>query len=93
MNRNIQITHDGDAGLIIKADSTQCRLCPVGVGKAQLKEGQTLCPFPEFMQVMINHYIPDQHLEMVKTKSGGRMNIVEKTTGTCTMRYLPAASA
>jgi hypothetical protein len=91
MNGSMEVTQQEDGCVAISADSGSCRLCPVGVGNAQLKEGQTLCPFPEFMQVVIKHYVAGQDLEMVKTVSGGRVTIVEKTQGLCTMRYQPAS--
>jgi hypothetical protein len=92
LNGSIEVTQQEGNCVAISADSGRCRLCPVGVGNAQLKEGQTLCPFPQFMQEVINHYVAGQELEIVKTVSGGRVTIVEKTQGLCTMRYQPASA-
>lgn len=88
MNAQIKVSTLENGAIQVQATTSRCGLCPVGVGRAQLKEGDTLCPFPQFFLTAINSYVGDaQNVSLRKTRQGAKTSILRKEEGLCRIVY------
>jgi hypothetical protein len=88
MNAQIEVSTLDNGSIQVEATASRCGLCPVGVGRAQLKEGDTLCPFPQLFLTAINSYaVEDKKVSLHKTLRGAKTTIVKKEEGLCKIVY------
>ncbi len=73
---DIQQVDEEHVSLIIMGNT--CRICPEGVGGAELKG--TLCPIPSLLENLINNIAQQDIVELIT-------NGIEKNNGTCVANY------
>ncbi|MEN8173956.1 MAG: hypothetical protein ABFS03_13880, partial [Chloroflexota bacterium] len=57
----LQITQDNQAMILIEA--SLCRICPKGVGGAEIKG--TLCPIPSFFEKLVNFIMQEDKVSLI----------------------------
>jgi hypothetical protein len=50
---------------VLKIEAEKCRICPKGVGGAEVKG--TICPIPSFLEGLINHIAGENLVKMTST--------------------------
>ena len=78
---DFRVEPEGD-DVVVSIGSGTCRICPIGVGEAEIQG--TACPFPALLQNLVNHYSPDG--AEVRIKLAGRSMLV-KEDGRCWFRF------
>ena len=68
--------------VVVSIGSGTCRICPIGVGEAEIHG--TACPFPALLEHLVNHYSPDG--TKIRLKRSGR-NMLVKEGGRCWFRF------
>ena len=73
---DLQEAGEGQVVLLVAGD--KCRICPKGVGGADIKG--TLCPIPSFLESLVNKIAGKEILDLIT-------NGIEKEGTTCKAYY------
>jgi hypothetical protein len=71
-------TIETDEGPMVSITGNTCRICPIGVGEAEIPG--TACPFPALIQNIVNNFSPDGKAVKIKIRN---FNILTKESGQC----------
>lgn len=77
----------GSRDPVIRVMSSSCRFCPIGVGKAQMKPGDTFCPFPVMLEKTANAILAEGSVSLVKKRDGMKTRVIEKREGNCLIAF------
>lgn len=72
------LQQSGEDQVVLLIADDKCRVCPVGVGGAEVKG--TLCPIPSFIEVLVNRITGKEMLGLIT-------NGIEKEGTTCKAYY------
>ena len=67
-----------------------CRLCPKGIGKADIEAGQTFCPFPTMLEETAKFFFGEDKIKLVFKREGAKTKVLEKVDGVCFIEYQAA---
>jgi hypothetical protein len=67
--------------------SSGCRLCPIGVGKAQLNPTKTFCPFPTMVLETAKFLLSDDTITLCMVRERARVHVVTKSEGKCSIEF------
>ncbi len=76
-----RVEADGERA-VLSIESGRCRICPVGVGEAEIRG--TACPFPALVRNLVNLYAPDARRVQTAVQNRG---MLVKQGGRCWIRY------
>jgi hypothetical protein len=83
----IEIIEQDQDHAVLKVGSTGCRFCPIGVGKAEMAEGMTFCPFPTMIEETAVHMLGGDKVKTVMHREGTKTKILIKEDGSCHIEY------